>query len=194
MVKVVIRGIIRESSAIRTSEMMKIRMVVYHFSGMRNTHFSVMGFGGNGVHNPVHYHTMEGQLFNEARKIRLAIRSLDFSRQGDNTDVLDAIYEASKMSFRTGASKSIVVIPCSDCRAQTIGYAALQQILSENSINLHLMTSHDFALRTNSPKTNSIFGIDNGAAYTMHHVNQRELRGDGILHRQVNILMYNSGG
>ena len=71
---------------------------------------------------------MQGEIFNEARKIRSGIRTLDFAQAGGNDDVLGAVYEASQLSFRTGASKNIIVIPCSSCEAKTIGYPALRQV------------------------------------------------------------------
>ena len=47
---------------------------------------------------------------------------------------------------------------------------------------------HEFQVRIRSPKTQYLFGIDENSAYTINHVNQRDLRGDMHVRRQVRLL------
>jgi len=151
--------------------------------GMKNNRFAVVAFGGHGIHNKPHPHTMEDQIFNDARKMNLV--QLDFHAEGPNTDVLDAVNYATKYNFRAGVSKTIVLIPCSSCGAQTISYDKVHNQLKEQEIVLHLMREHDFRLTSNSPKSNYIFGIDSSSAYTSKDVSDQTLRGDTALLRQV---------
>ena len=48
---------------------------------------------------------------------------------------------------------------------------------------------HEFQVRIRSPKTQYLFGIDENSAYTINHVNQRDLRGDMHVRRQVRLLI-----
>ncbi|XP_064626174.1 apolipophorins-like [Lineus longissimus] len=154
--------------------------------GLQNNRFAVVGFGGQGVHNFDQTHTTEGKLFNDARKLHLAINSLDFQQDGPNMDMLRAVKFATNYPFRTGVSKNVIILPCSECQAQAVGYAEMQQMLAEKDITLHMLMAHDFALRTSSPvKTSYIFGLDEKAVFTNKDVNAPILSGDAVLKNQV---------
>jgi hypothetical protein len=161
-------------------------MYIKSLTGLQNNRFGVVGFGGLGVHNKEQSHTTEGNLFNDARKLHLAINSLKFSPEGPNTDMLKAVKFAADYPFRTGVSKNVIILPCSECKAQAVGYAEMQQLLAEKDITLHVLMAHDFALRTRSPvKTSYIFGLDERGVFTNKDVNAPVLRGDAVLKNQV---------
>jgi len=154
--------------------------------GLQTNRFGVIGFGGALVHNDEQSHTSEGKLFNDARKLHLAINSLKFTPEGPNTDMLKAVKYATNYPFRTGVSKNVIILPCSECKVQAVAYAEMQQMLAEKDITLHVLLSHDFKLRTISPvKTSYIFGLDQRGVFTNKDVNARELRGDAVLKNQV---------
>jgi hypothetical protein len=150
--------------------------------------YGVVGFGGRGVLGPAHTHTMDGQVLNTRDRVLMGITDFDFEA-GNDGDVMAGVRFAAKYPFRTGASKSIVLLPCDACREGEVRYTELQQLLIERDLKLHMIMDHSFPLRggksNKSPKTAYIFGVDKDGVFTHKHVNDRELAGDRELRNQV---------
>lgn len=78
--------------------------------GLRDNRYGFVGFGGSHAIFP-HSHTIGGQLMVSASQLRVTFdKNLD-----THDDTMTAIKMAAMYPFRTGVSKSIVVIPCSSC-------------------------------------------------------------------------------
>ena len=89
------------------------------FADINNNRFALVGFGGEGVHDLPHPHTIDGALFNDATRFRLGVDALEFADDGNN-DTLAAILRAANYPFRAGVSKNIILISCSDCQYKTV--------------------------------------------------------------------------
>ena len=124
-------------------------------SGSSNNRYSLIGFAGDSVTS----HTMKGQIFNDASKFAMGVESLKFVNLGPYTDPLSAIMKASNMPFRTGVTKTVVLVSCSPC-TETTGYSftSLNSVLQQRDITLHVLRQTGFQLKNNrSPKT-KIYG------------------------------------
>jgi len=154
--------------------------------GLRNNRFGLVGFGGEGVMNSEHSHTIDGQIMNTHDKLATAINSLRFTGEGSNDDGLRAVRFASLYPFRTGVSKNIVLLKCSSCHEKTVSYPEIQQLLLERGITLHVLMEHQFTAKTKSPKTSYIFGADSLAAYTHKDATQSQI-GDTEIIRQLSM-------
>jgi len=152
--------------------------------GLRNNRYALVGFGGNGVHNVVHTHTLQMQLFGDAFKFGRAARNLDFTADGDNEELMKAVNFAAKYPFRAGVRKIVILMPCSKCQHQRMNYAELRQVLDERDITLHLMMENVFRLRSIS-KPYNIYGMDANSVYTSKDIKQNPLRGNPQLYSQT---------
>lgn len=144
----------------------------YIESSLSKTYTSVMfglvGFGGEGVHDPSHVHTMDNKMFASRSEFGLGAQALRFGA-GENNDVLGAVDFAAQYPFRSGATKIIVVIPCSDCSSSKISYRPLAARLINEGITLHVLNefSYEITVPGKNPDTNYLFGIDNTAVYSL---------------------------
>lgn len=127
---------------------------------MKKNRYGLVGFGGEGVHDEEHQHTLKGELFGTAGDIEST--SLTFKEDGENDDVVRAVQMAARYPFRLGVSKSIVLVPCSGCSQKTISYSVIQQKLLAMGIKLHIMMRHNFKLKSGKTKTNYLYGGYNG--------------------------------
>lgn len=79
------------------------------------------------------------------------------------TDTFAAISAATKLSYRPGAAKAFVLLPCSAAKAghQQLDYSSVLQQLLEDGVQLHVLMNGEFGRGKSS-----VFGIDRAAAYT----------------------------
>lgn len=155
--------------------------------GLSNNQFGLIGFGGDNLHNDEHTHTVGGQILGSAQDFMKAVANLQFTKEGENTDVFKSLRMAAKYPFRAGVAKSIVLLTCSECTEQNARYNEIQHNLLERGISLHVIMDHEFVLggEISTPKTNYLFGIDKETAYTARHVSDKKLEGDAELFTQV---------
>ena len=79
--------------------------------------FGVVGYGSEGYLREAHSHTIDSQLVNSVDKLQRAASSIQDQEHGTGeVDPLKAVYFAAQYPFRTGASKTIVLLPCEQCR------------------------------------------------------------------------------
>ena len=71
---------------------------------------------------------------------------------------IDALDLAARYPFRAGVSKSIILLTCETCSENIVTYADMVELLLKRDIKLHLMTPHDFRMKSNSPKASNIWG------------------------------------
>jgi len=154
--------------------------------GLKNSQFAVVGFGGQGHLSTPSVRTMDGQIFNSANKVTTAFNRFDL-QAGGPSDVMQALKYAARLPFRAGASKSIVLVACESCREETLRYSEMQRVLIQLDIHLHTLVNEQFALKSKSPKTALIFGVDDETVYTSKDVSGSDLYGEADLRKYVRL-------
>lgn len=155
--------------------------------GLTSTRYAVVGFGGKQSHlMNVHTHTMDGQLFNSASKLALAIDRFDLE-PGTNVDTLLAVQYAAQLPFRAGASKTVVLLACDSCQETKTRYSDVQRSLLNNDVRLHVLIQDIIRLKSKSPKTAYIYGVDEQTVYTRKDVAGDELTGEPDLRRYIRL-------
>jgi len=165
----------------------KMELMSLRNKGLRNNQFGLIGFGGTGVHDVAHTHTVDGQLFNDARKFQEAANSLVFTSEGVRGRAMDAIQMAAQYPFRTGVAKSIVLVTCDTCAKSSVSMRDLEAMLRMRGITLHVLREHQLQVQDNegSPSSSFLFGVDSETAYTSDHVSDEQLNGDRDLFNRV---------
>ena len=75
-----------------------------------NTRYALVGFGGNGMMEEAHVHTIGGNVFSDAGLVSSVIKEMKYNgKSTDNNDAYEAISLASKLHFRPGARKIFVL-------------------------------------------------------------------------------------
>ena len=120
--------------------------------------FSLVGYAADGWFNMPHTHTMQNEIFNDQLKFSQALQNFHIVDSSDMEDPLTALEFAAKLPFRTGVSKSILLIPCGDCKEMSTSYLDIQQLLLNRDIHLHVLQQQDFKLKKNTPTSSYIFG------------------------------------
>jgi len=152
--------------------------------GIRDNQFGLVGFGGEGVHNKPHTHTIKGRFFDSAEALRLVTLE---ENAGTYNDVRRAVQYAAIYPFRTGVSKNIVLVPCSACESSGMSHARLAKFLHDRDITLHVMQPESFSLRINTPKASSIIGMDDNTAFTLRDALSSNMLGNRDLFEQIDI-------
>ena len=119
----------------------------------------MVGYAAGGWFNTPHTHTMQNNIFNDKLKFSQALADFKIVDSTEMEDPLSAIEFTSKLQFRTGVSKTIVLIPCGDCRELSASYLDIQQLLFDRDIRLHVLQQKDFELTKDTPTSSYIFGI-----------------------------------
>ena len=127
--------------------------------GFNQNQFGLVGFGGNAIVEGVHSRSIKGKIMGDARQFHASIRGLTYSDGADN-NALEALRYAAMYPFRTGVSKTIVLVTCGACTEQDVKFSAIETLLQDRDITLHYMTEHHFKMNADikSPKSNYIFG------------------------------------
>jgi len=154
-------------------------------TGKSDNRFGLVGFGGDKVHDWEQVHSMENQIFNDVRKVRMAAETLDFTKDGSNDDILRAVRYAAKYPYRPGVAKVVIAIPCSACIPKSAKYSEMLTLLNERDVVFHILMDHEFQFKSSSPKSSYIFGADRNAVYTNKDVHSTSLKGDSSLLRQI---------
>lgn len=122
----------------------------------------MIGFGGTprsafGRKSASSTHTFEGSIFSESNNFAKGKETLKFSYHF--TDPMEAIMTAADMPFRTGVSKTIVLLHCGECSdSKNVNYNYLKNVLLNRGITLHIIRDEDIRLQGNSSPKNVIMG------------------------------------
>jgi len=155
--------------------------------GVKGTQYAVVGYGGKGYLAEPRVHTMDGQLFNTAQKIPLALNGFDIET-GSKSDAMAAIRFVARLPFRSGASKTVILVPCDACHENTARYSEIQRILLQGDIHLHMLIQEMVKLKSKSPKTAYIFGVDESTVYTSKDVAaSNDLAGEPDLRKYIRL-------
>ncbi len=98
---------------------------------------------------------------NDARKFRLGVATLNFEGESEESDTLGAVAKAARYPWRAGASKTIVLVICSECGQSDIPHSQIQELLYEQGITLHILREHNFEVLAsdNNPTSSFLFGM-----------------------------------
>ena len=107
------------------------------------------------------------------------------AEDSESEDAMAAIKYAADMKFRTGVSKSVILLPCYSCNDKNVPYAELQKVLTDRDIRLHVVMDHDFAIRAKSVKTSYIFGVDRSSLFNAKHMGESPLIGNRDMRQHV---------
>jgi len=89
--------------------------------------------------------------------VNLALDQFDLE-PGTHVDAMQAVRYAAQLPFRAGASKTMILLACSECNDRTRSYSDIQRLLINNDIHLHVLVHEILRLRSRSPKTAYIYG------------------------------------
>lgn len=156
----------------------------FRSKGIKSTQYSVIGFGGMEHLSSPQIRTMDGQIFSSASKLSTAFNNFDL-QAGLSPDAMGALIYAAKLPFRAGASKSIILIPCDSCTEQSVGYSEVHRVLMQSDIHLHVLVQDLIQLKSRSPKTSQIFGVDDDTVYTGKDVSGTEVEGEADLRKYI---------
>ncbi|XP_043224104.1 uncharacterized protein LOC122382611 isoform X2 [Amphibalanus amphitrite] len=148
--------------------------------GFATTRFAVIAFGGSGVLNEPRVMTVDGHIFNSAKKVPEAFDQIKPGSGG--RDVFGALRRAAMLPFTPGVSRTFILLPCSPCEAteMSIDYTTLANAFAEQQVTLHVVMDGDIKV---SKQQNRLVGIDKSKAYTMKDA--KRLRGDSALLKHV---------
>jgi len=158
-------------------------------TGLREVRFAVVGFGGSDHRSIAHTHTMDGQIFAEASQVASAIYPFisESVQTSSKPDAMGALAYAAKLPFRAGVSKSLILLSCDTCEELTVRYSDIQRILVQSDIRLHVLTPQVISLKSRSPKTSLIFGVDDETVFTSKDVSDDQLSGEPDLRKYVRL-------
>lgn len=89
----------------------------------------------------------------------------DYDGSTAKSDIMHAISTASRLNFRTGVSKTFIIISCSRCdiKQMRFDYSAILQYMIDEGVSLHILTNADF----NKPRRiRHFFGFDKQFLYS----------------------------
>lgn len=89
--------------------------------------------------------------------MNLALNQFDLE-SGTDVDVMQAVSYATQLSFRAGASKTMILLACNECTERRRSYSDVQRLLINNDIHLHVLVHEILRLKSRSPKTAYIYG------------------------------------
>jgi len=153
--------------------------------GLENNHFGLVGYGGNGVYEHPHTHTLDGQFFATFDRFAQAMEDFPIGGADVHEDALEALEFASRYHFRPGVSKNMILVPCEECEEFEFSYTDVQSLLSDRDINLHMLMDTEFAIDKTNPTTSFIFGVDTQTVYSRKDFGNVDPEGDEALRPHV---------
>jgi hypothetical protein len=160
-------------------------------NNIENNRFGLVGFGGKGVHNRPHIHTIDGAIFNQANKFVLGVDALvNADDDSGSNDTLAAVLFAANYPFRAGVSKNIILISCSECESKETSYSEVAEALHKRGIQFNMLTSQELKIgkaeKKNKSSKEKVYGYDKLAVYTAKMAGQPTLKGDQSLRPHIN--------
>ena len=158
---------------------------------LQDNHYGLVGYGGSGVYAHPHSHTFDGQFFGTFDRFAQAVENFPVGGEVDHDDVhryddaLSALEFAARYHFRPGASKTIILVPCSNCDEHEVSYSEVHHLLEDRDISLSMLMDTEFAIDKTNPTTSFIFGVDRHTVFSRKDFGQVEPAGDEALRPHV---------
>lgn len=125
--------------------------------GLRDNKYAVVAFGGERPFDAARPVVYENKVFSDATGVASRLAHIQVSNAGGNKDIFHALSVANNLNFRPGASKTFILLPCSECAEKDMrfDYSSLLQLMLENGITLHVLTDEELPLEKS--RTSKIF-------------------------------------
>lgn len=125
--------------------------------GLKDNKYAVVAFGGESPFDVARPVIFDNKVFSDVASLPNKFAHIQVSQHGLNRDIFHALSVASNLNFRPGASKTFILLPCSDCaeKDQRFDYSSLLQLMRENGIILHVLTDYEMPLE--KTRTSKIF-------------------------------------
>ncbi|XP_037927466.1 apolipophorins [Teleopsis dalmanni] len=148
-----------------------------------NNRYAVVAFGGRAPFDKPMSISRENRVFtNDFNELESYFNHIQIY-QGLNNDVLQAVSVATKLDFRPGVSKTIILMTCGDCAAHHMRFdsTSILQYLMEEGVNLHILADTEFEFEK-TRKLRHFFGLDRELVFT-----KRFPEGDASTRAQLHI-------
>lgn len=125
--------------------------------GLQGNQYAVVAFGGEKPFDKPRPVIYENRVFADSTTVPNRLGHIQVSDEGRNKDIFHALSVASNLNFRPGASKTFILLPCSECAEKDMrfDYSSLLQLMLENGITMHVLTDHELPLEKS--RTSKIF-------------------------------------
>lgn len=116
--------------------------------GLKDNKYAAVAFGGEKPFDKARPIIYDNKVFADAASLPHRLAHIQVSDEGKNKDIFHALSVASNLNFRPGASKTFILLPCSECAEKDMrfDYSSLLQLMHENEIKLHVLTDHELPL------------------------------------------------
>lgn len=117
-------------------------------NGLKDNKFAVVAFGGEKPFDKPRPVIYENRVFADASSLLNRLAHIRVSDDGENKDIFQALSVSANLNFRPGASKTFILLPCSECSTKDMrfDYSSLLQLMLENGITMHVLTDHELPL------------------------------------------------
>jgi hypothetical protein len=145
-------------------------------SSLKNVHFGLVGFNGEGVHYLPHFHTGNGQVNMDIKGLQLAVAQLAYPETDPKPlqNPMTAVeFVSEKYPFRGGARKLLGLLACNNCEGFQVDYYSLQSTLLGEDITMHMITTQKVEL---SEGKSDVIGFDGRIMITGDRREDPEIR------------------
>jgi hypothetical protein len=150
--------------------------------GLTENRFAIVGFGGPEDLLRPHVFTAGSKIFSDSIKATASLSNLKTT--GTGGPVFGALKYAGRLPFRSGVSKSVVLITCSPGTDGSF-YGDAMTMLTEQAITLHHLTAgSSLSWRGSKTKsTDKIYGFSKTSVFTIKNLS--DFKGDNVLRKQL---------
>lgn len=136
-------------------------------AGRYNTRFSLVGFGGNDIHERAHLHTLNGAQFSKMNVLSKELTTMKFEGKiEDKNDAYHGILLASTLNFRPGASRVFILYNTVPHEAHELGPSHTETIRAlTHEANAALFVFDSFTFKNLGRSTGKIIGQSNRRMY-----------------------------
>ncbi|KAK2725008.1 uncharacterized protein LOC136033229 isoform X1 [Artemia franciscana] len=181
--------LVEQKGCLKNTRIGTISMDIDHAlkeAGYLGNRYAVVTFGGKGVFKSPHSRTADSEIWSNRKIVQKAFEGLPFNGN-EQTNAIEAMNYATRLAYRAGVSKHIILISCeSSCESKDYGDAVT--LLLENDFKLHILRPEKFQLKGKKTLEDSkilshIYGYDTNDIYTIR--SGRKRNADKSLRRQL---------
>ncbi|XP_065568972.1 uncharacterized protein LOC136032627 [Artemia franciscana] len=140
--------LVEQKGCLKNTRIGTISMDIDHAlkeAGYLGNRYAVVTFGGKGVFKSPHSRTADSEIWSNRKIVQKAFEGLPFNGD-EQTNAIEAMNYATRLAYRAGVSKHIILISCeSSCESKDYGDAVT--LLLENDFKLHILRPEKFQLK-----------------------------------------------
>eukprot|EP00062_Callorhinchus_milii_P022147 gi/632979622/ref/XP_007906572.1/ PREDICTED: uncharacterized protein LOC103188398 [Callorhinchus milii] len=155
--------------------------------GVTDVRFGLVGFGESGHDNEQPLDTVDGSnLTYSQQHLGIEMSHLLTFTRNESRNLSATVKLATQWPFRTGASKTAILLPCSSChRHAELPVETLQDMLRTSGVVLHVLKKTAFRLESGA-RDDSLLGVDGSTVYTGRSLSYKgTLSSKSSLHRVI---------